>query len=108
MAKAFTGATCKVTPPDPKGRRVVACWVHKDGAKSNRGGPRAVQFPASVQPGISTDHRTSMWAGDHAPFSARTGPRMGDWGQPAETGPTLRSHAAMVLGSRIAAVWFGG
>ena len=37
-----------------------------------------------------------------------TNQKMEDWGQPAETGPTLRSHAAMVLGSRIAVVWFGG
>src|ERR1019366_7078866 len=36
------------------------------------------------------------------------GREWGDWGQPAQTGPTLRSHAAMVLGSRIAVVWFGG
>jgi hypothetical protein len=99
----------KQTPPlEEHNPKVVACWGHKDGAESNRGGPRAAQFSASVQAGTSTDHRTLIWAGGHAPFSARTGREWRDWGQPAETGPTLRSHAAMVLGSRIAVVWFGG
>ena len=70
----------KQTPPLEEHNPMVVAWGHQDGAESNRGGPRAAQFSASVQAGTSTDHRTLIWAGGHAPFSARTGPRMGGLG----------------------------